>query len=1154
MPSLKIYLSLSILSILTTVNIGYGQSELSNLYQIRLSSLKDTIIFTEGSIIANSVTINPARCMLENSLQIGSKSLKYSPKASCKAKNDSITLSYRLFPNTLEQKYCLIDSSKIIMNDRVIDIAYDLGRDNNEDQAIIASKKMDYRGSFSRGLAVGNSQDLVLNSNFDMTLQGDLGGGLQIKGVISDDNIPIQAEGNTQQLREFDKVYIELSKDRSFLKAGDYVLKEEELYFSRYFKKLQGASLGHSVQIADKEVLGDVSYAVSRGKFARQSLNVTEGNQGPYKLTGNDGERFLIVLSGTERVYSDGKLLKRGEQYDYIIDYNSAEVEFTINHIINAFSRIIIEYEYTDQNFLRTLYAGEVGVYEENWDFGINFYSEQDNTSIAGFAELDSTRLNILSASGDDPNQSVISGIFIPEPDDVNAVFYNIRIDPVNNFQFLEYVDERGANSVGANFSEVEINAGEYIIDEEIAINQRVYKYVGQNQGNYSPIIKLITPKQKQLINVFGNYKIGENSSIGAEMGISRNDINRFSDIDNGDNNGTAFVLKHKQNNPLTNGSNWSLSTLFSAEYKKDNFVALNPYRAQEFNRIWSLDQTREQYNELLGTASATLSFKNKFKLQYQYNHFSQFENYLGNKNFVSINWDDKNWDILASTDLLNAESKSLKSQFYIPSIAINNKYGEDGWTYGLYYNKDQNKRVQLADNQVEDLSAQFERMGAYFGKKITEKLESEIAINKRNDWGILNDKSDFGLASQTLEYKLNVNWKQSKWSDLNINTTYRDLQIVNTEITTADANASFFGRINYNLNLLNQGIRSETLYETGSGQEAKQEYRYLMVQQGEGSYIWNDYNLDSIQQVNEFEIAPFGDLGNFERFVVFNNEFIRTAKTEFRQLLDIRPSKFISSDSKNLKWMKMLFWRSRYHLLKKTSGSNNRFTDSFNFSLDDIDIVTFGNNFDHTLFINQGSPVFNAEVGIRNNQNRIVLISGFEERQRSSRFAQARYNIKKKVDISLEGEQGNSKSFAENYEAKNFNVGYYEITPKVVVRMNKSLRWSLAYSYLNQTNITGPEVGVSKDFGGELTWRRLQKSNLNARMNFVINEFSGERGSPVELEMLQGLTIGNNWVWSLNYTQRIKKSIDATISYNGRKSGINRTVHTFSAQMKILF
>jgi len=1034
----------------------------------------------------------------------------------------------------------------------VINIANDFGNQDDISERIIASKKMDYRGSFSRGLAVGNSQDLVLNSNFDMTLQGDLGDGLEIKGVISDDNIPIQAEGNTQQLREFDKVYIELTKNRSFLKAGDYVLQENELYFTKYFKKLQGASLGHSETFGETQVDGNASYAVSRGKFARQALEVTEGNQGPYKLTGNDGERFLIVLSGTERVYSDGKLLKRGEQYDYIIDYNTAEVEFTINHIINQFSRIIVEYEYTDQNFLRTVYAGEAVVNRENWDFGVNIYSEQDNTNISGFAELDSTRLNILSASGDQP--SFISGIFIPEEDDVNVVRYNVLIDPMTGNQYLEFTDDTGDNTVGATFSEVGINNGDYIIDEELAINQRVYKYVGPKVGNYDPVINLITPKQRQIINLYSHLKTGVNSNLGAEFALSRSDQNRFSDIDNGDNAGAAFMLNHRQSNPIKEGSNWTFSTLFSTEYAQNNFSALNPYRAQEFNRIWSLDQSIEKYDELLGKAELSLDFKNNLKLLYQFNHFSQFENYRGNKSFGSVVWNDKNWNLLASGELLNAESNTLKSTFIIPTFEINNKAGDDGWSYGAYFNKEKNERLEKAISALEDFSFQFERMGVYLGKKINEKLDMQIAANKRNDWALAADKTDFGIESNTNEIKFNVNWLAKKWSDLNVNTTYRELNILNPSISKNDPNKSFFGRINYKLNVLNQGLRSESLYETGSGQEPKQEYRYLMVQQGEGSYIWNDYNMDESQQVNEFEIAPFGDLGNFERFVVFNNEFIRTAKTEFRQIFDLRPSKFISKENDNLQWAKLLFWRSRYHLIKKTSGSNNRLSDSFNFSLLDTDIVSFGNNYDHTLYINQGSTVFNAEIGTRKNQNRIVLISGFEERQRSATFAKARYNIKKKVDISLAGEQGKRISIAENYEAKNFDIDFYSVTPKMVVRMNKTLRWSVSYSYGNQSNTQGIERNSTKDLGAELTWRRIQKSNLSANLNYVLNDFEGMKGSPVELDMLQGLTTGNNWVWSINYTQRIGKQIDANINYGGRKSGDNRTVHTFSGQMKILF
>lgn len=1150
MPFFKICI-LIFTFLLGGIKHGMSQNEPNRFHKMMISSHSDTLIFTKGPVIVSSVQINPAECTDESGIEIGENTIKIRPSSNCKTSNDSIELSYRTFTDVLQQKFCLIDSTEMLFNDRVINIANDFGNIEVSDR-IITSKKIDYRGSFSRGLAVGNSQDLVLNSNFDMTLQGDLGGGLEVKGVISDDNIPIQAEGNTQQLREFDKVYIELSKNRSFLKAGDYVLDEKDRYFTKYYKKLQGASLGHSQTLGETLIDGSASYAVSRGRFARQTLDVTEGNQGPYKLTGNDGERFLIVLSGTERVYSDGKLLVRGEQYDYVIDYNTAEVEFTINHIINQFSRIIIEYEYTDQNFLRTVYAGEVAVSEENWEFGVNLYSEQDNTNISGFAELDSTRLDILTNSGD--QRSVISGIFIPDEDDVSSVLYFLKIDPVTGIQYLEFTAEGGPDAVGATFSEVGIDNGSYVIDEELTINQRIYKFVGSNMGNYDPVINLITPKQRQLINLFGNLKTGKNSNLGAEFALSKSDQNRFSDIDNDDNSGTAFMLNHSQTNPLKEGSNWKVSTFFSAEYAQDHFSALNPYRDTEFQRIWSLDQTEDSYNELLGKAEASLRYKNNLTLLYQFNHFSQFENYQGNKNFGSLAWNDKNWNILASGELLNAESSTIKSTFFIPTFELNNKPGEDGWFYGGFYNKEKNERLELLSSELDNLSFQFERMGVYVGKKINEKLDMQLAANKRNDWALAEDPTDFGIESSTNEYKLNIHWTGQSWSDLNVNTTYRELNILNPNISDNDPNTSFFGRINYKVNLFNQGLRSESLYETGSGQEPKQEYRYLMVQTGEGSYIWNDYNFDNIQQVNEFEIAPFGDLGNFERFVVFNNEFIRTAKTEFRQLLDVRPSKFISKESVYFKWTRTLFWRSRYHLIKKTSGTNNRFTDSFNFSLLDPEIVSFGNNFDHTLYINQGSTIFNGEIGTRRNQNRIVLISGFEERQRSATFAKARYNVKKKVDISLEGEQGKRVSIAENYAAKNFDIDFYSITPKVVVRMNKTLRWTLSYSYGNQKNTQGFEENNSQDLGAELTWRRLQKSNLSANLNYVLNEFNGTSGSPVELEMLQGLTTGNNWVWSINYTQRIGKQIDANINYGGRKSGDNRTVHTFSGQMKILF
>ncbi len=1086
--------------------------------------------------------------------------------------DQELSFSYRRFPNALTKTYRHLDKEELLTADKAIYIGYDYTPSDEANNPWDESG-IDYDGSFARGFSIGNSQSLLLNSDFNMQMSGDIGDGIKIKAAISDDNIPIQPEGNTRLLQEFDKVFIQVSKDKSYITAGDYEVNKPNSYFINYFKQVQGLSAYHEAQITDNQYFKQkASFAVSRAIFNRFLIPVIEANQGPYKLPGANGERFIIIEAGSEKIYEDGRLLTRGQNHDYLINYDRAEITFTEKKLITKDSRITAEYEYVDRNYLRTMYATESTYDYKNLSLRFNFFSQQDSRNVTGDRPLDSIDLDILQLGGDDLDDTRrFGGRLLEDNSDLTLITYTLSADSILTFS----VDQSQELYV-AIFTETEAGQGSYIIDTQINANGRVYTYVGPGMGNYIPEIQLVAPQKNQIMALGATYKLSKNTNVETELSLSNNDLNRLSTLDSEDDIGTAAYVKLNHSFTLAKDSltALTLTPFLAMEYTDRNFQAFNPYRAIEFTRDWNLPTSREKTDETILRTGLNISRAKQVDFNYSLSSFNRQNIYEGLLHRLDYKINYLGFELTSLSSLLTSEDNLEKTAFLRPILGISRTIGkENPWKTGYVYEAEKNDRLDLVSENLQINSLAFRVHQFYIQSPEKEKLKGRISYENRLDLGVDNGAyQDFSRANDLI---LNGTWNASKTSLLNVDFTYRDLQITDVPLAEAknvQARRSYLGQADYQFSILDGFLKSTSSFNIGSGQQAKVEFDYQEVLPGEGNYDWIDINEDGVQQLAEFRLSEFQDTSRFIQIPLFNNEFIQTNNSGINQSLRVDFNKVIknksgqsSSSSANSatqiktkkKWysfMKIVSLLSTVRINKKVEIDDNDY-NPLDFSFGDSTIVSFNALNNHTLYLNRGNPAWDMQFGYRANKTKFVQISGSESRGLAEYFSRYRMGLDSKLDFIIEGKIGQTTGDSEIQDARDFEIDFFSIQPELNYRPMGNLRFISRYEFQNkQQTISDLEMLTSHDFTLESTWRVAQKTNLNVGLSFIRVDFEGEENTFTAFELLQGLRAGNNFLWSTSYTRRLAKNVDLIINYEGRKTGDNSPIHTARAQVKATF
>ena len=324
-----------------------------------LKASSDTIFLDTLSIVDGSLIITSGNKLISNKEYILNTKKNF---LILKNTSDSVRISYKVYPINFNKEHYNKDIAMLNRDQSLGQNPFIINYNAiNPITPIFQNDGLSKNGSISRGISFGNNQDVVVNSNMNLQVAGKLSNDINLVLAATDNNIPIQPDGNTQQLQEFDKVFIQLNDENNKLIMGDFQLSRPKSYFMNYYKRTQGLYFENnftldSNAIKTSKLSTKVSGAISRGKFARNTIIGIENNQGPYRLRGADNELFIIVLSGTEKVYIDGKLVERGQENEYVIDYNTSEITFTAKQIITKDKRITVEFQYSERNYNRSLY------------------------------------------------------------------------------------------------------------------------------------------------------------------------------------------------------------------------------------------------------------------------------------------------------------------------------------------------------------------------------------------------------------------------------------------------------------------------------------------------------------------------------------------------------------------------------------------------------------------------------------------------------------------------------------------------------------------------------------------------------------------------------------------------------------------------------
>ena len=1081
--------------------------------------------------------------------------------------NDTLRIRYRRLPFDFRQRYTLF-SEETVSDSALKDSS---GRKRFKAIRFVnpfehISSGLQTSGSIMRGVQVGTNRDFSLNSGLNVELSGRLTDNVEVVAALTDEATPIQPEGNTQTLNEVDKVFVKFKSPYVQGTVGDFNLEYKNSEFGRLTRKLQGITLQgrYGMQRVSATV------ATTRGFFNHLSFLGQEGNQGPYRLYGKNGERNIVVLAGTEKVWIDGQKMVRGKSNDYTIEYGNGELRFTTRRLITSSSRIEVDFEYfpVSQNYNRNVYSGTA---TGRWKAAglklrMQVYRETDDPSqtLYGAQSLNTEERAVLQTAGDDPLSAFLPGETLK--DDLSGSY--MKRDTLwqgENRSFFDYTGSRkGRYSVV--FSDVGANRGEYNRDR-----LGVYRWVGPGHGRYLPIRLIPLPSRQDQANLQVEWQAGAHSGLELEYALSRYDQNILSALNDSDNQGSALQAKAHADKLMLHWGKWNLGRVdmnASARYVESDFKALDRFQQPDFQRYWNTDPT-----------DATGSGEQSYQANLTYIPFKQMRMtanagrlersaFASNRFSLQAAFRSAKSSVNAGYEEVNSERNKPDSRNIWKRFKAQASYRF--WKLDPQFSFKSENRANRAEGRVSGFA--FRDFGARLKLYRWKYAEGFYEWNRRED-AVYDYKRLNKLIPQatTATQKIALKLTDVSGTSANMQLVHRNkdftaafdnvaqdtLKLYYTDPTVQDTvwrdRSTDLAELNMAHSAWKKALNLSLQYRISSEQAALKEKVYLEVGQGRG-------NLRFDEDLQEYVPDPDG---RYMLFVLPSGKYEPVTTVQSALRLKIDPARYWRKSAGWWSaWLRQVSSESYFRVEEESKDPDVWSVYLLNLSHFQGDYTVRGvTQFNQDWYIMRRNRAlsFRLRYRLRKNRSNQFVSSGENEDGRSEESGlRANWRVSGRLKAQTEFRLKHLVRQSAANPLRNRDIGGWYAQQNFSYRPFK--RWELGleseYGKEENRSLTYPITLWYALVKTRFTYALPASGRVTAQYQYqTVKPTDNPENRTVPYEMARGKKEGvsQNWQARLEYT--LAKNVVFSLFYNGRdEAGFKRVIHSGQAEIRAFF